>query len=112
MEWMLMKRLFLFSAMAVVLLVWSGSSAVANDVVIDRHFETQGAGPLTYWTAVPTGGANHGYMQNAVTGPSDWSWCYYCWPSNLPENVIIKQTVYLVGGVTYDFFANVASHEH
>lgn len=114
-----MKRLFLFSAMALVLLVWSGSFAVANDVVINRHFELDqppGTPPpspaVTYWTAFPQGGIQYGLIQNAVTGPADWSWCFSAWPSNAPENVYITQDVYLIAGVTYDFFANIASHEH
>ena len=109
-----MKKLRFFSAMAMVLLLWSGSTALANDVVLDRHFETQQAGPLTYWTAtVNDPGVQHGFIQNAVKGPADWSWCYHLYPSNNPlNNGNITQTVYLVNGVTYDFFANIASHEH
>ena len=101
-----MKKLIYLGAFASLIFALCGGQAGANDTVLDRCFETQQAGPLTYWSYFQSAGNPEQGVDYKKPTAAGYSYCFYQvpWSGNSGG---ITQTVYLIGGVAYDFRADI-----
>ena len=88
--------------LALLLLVFSGSEALAQNTLPNGDFELQAAGS---WDLT---GNNNGAMAATydVTGLGS-SWCWKRQPGSDQGNGGLTQAVYLLDGLTYDFSMDV-----
>jgi len=98
-----MIKIALMVALGLALSVWAVPIASAQDMILNGNYELEALGP---W--IMTGGNTHtSVVKNDVTGTGNDSWCLEREPGTPNDNGGITQDVLLIGGVTYDFYADI-----
>lgn len=98
-----MKRMImLFILGGFVFIAFSGFSLMAQNAVVNPLFQTQ---DMIFWT---------GDDPTLMVVPGDAklgldSYCVRKYPGGPDNNGAITQQVHLIGGITYNFRANIAS---
>ena len=102
-----MKNIFIGAGCIVLLLLFSGSDASAQNIVPNGDFELQDLGP---W-ALTGSNSNTMLMQFDVTGSGQSSWSWRRMPGTGTGNGGLAQDICLIGGVTYNVSVPVACVE-
>ena len=101
-----MKRFLLIGAAAALLvLLFGGVPAMAQNVALNNCFEMQST---VYWTKtgnMPAGYYGIDYFD--TNGNAQNSWCFYQSPFQGKIGGI-SQTIFLIAGVTYDVSVDIA----
>lgn len=100
----MLKMNVLAAACVAALFLLGGPPLAAQDMVLNGYFDHQST---LKWTEAG-GTAGCAVVQYDVTGTSSPSWCYEREPGTNGGNGSILQDVLLIGGVTYQFDADVA----
>ncbi|MFH2001784.1 MAG: hypothetical protein ABIK28_19015 [Planctomycetota bacterium] len=98
-----MRKICMWAVLgALVMTCITGAEAIAQNAVVNPFFSTQ---DLTGWTGTDPSLKSAG---GSASLGLDW-YCCYKNPGTPNDNGSISQELYLLGGRTYDFSANIAA---